>query len=137
LGDPVKRRTLAEHSADRRKARDEDVDKARAAVDADPSADHSMPALARTAFMSRWYFLRSFAVRYGMPPSEYVTRARFNLMCVLLETTNRKIGEVTRAVGFKGIGIASTNFRRRIGCSPTDYRMWAAYARELGQPTQP
>lgn len=128
------KQTVAELVEERRKVRDEALDRVKAVIDADPTALCLMPALARVALMGQWYFQHAFMARYGIPPGQYVTLARFAVMRGLLETTDLTIRDVIHGAGFSSLGTGCTNFRRRIGCSPAQYRMWAAYARELGQP---
>ena len=129
--------TVAELVEERNTMREEALARVKAAIDADPTSPHRMATLARIALMGQWYFQHSFTDRYGIPPGRYVTLARFAVMRDLLETTNLPIRAVIYDAGFSSLGTSATNFKRRVGCSPTDYRMWAAYARELGRPTQP
>lgn len=121
------KKTHAESVEERARA----LERARASIDADPAAAHTMLVLARIAFMSVWYFQHRFRVAYGIPPGEYVTRARFALMCHLLETTDLPIALVAVRAGYRSFGSCSASFARRIGCHPSAYRRWVRYAAEL------
>jgi transcriptional regulator GlxA family with amidase domain len=95
---------------------------AQAQVEADPAADHSVPALARVAAMSPRHFARVFAGEVGEPPGRYVERVRVEAARQQLETTADTLDVIARRCG---LGTAETLRRamhRRLGVSPDAYR---------------
>lgn len=78
--------------------------------------------VARTAFFSRFHFTRLFHRLTGMPPGRYLARLRLREAMRLLRTTDKKVIEVTFAVGYSSVGTFSARFSEQVGISPTEYR---------------
>lgn len=117
--------------------KDELLERAKAAIDADPSLPHRLPDLAAVACYTLWHFQRSFTARYGVTPGWYVRRARLRLACRLIETTDWDMGRITHEIGYESQPGFSHIFTRVVGVNPTAYRRWARYAAELGAPKMP
>lgn len=86
-----------------------------------------LDALATTAGLSKYHFLRCFARTYGRTPHAYLTERRVERAQDLLRATNLTVTEVCWLVGYSALGSFSTRFRRLVGCSPSEYQArWAA-----------
>jgi AraC-like DNA-binding protein len=85
-----------------------------------------LDALAATAGLSKYHFLRCFARTYGLTPHAYLTERRVERAQDLLRATNLTVTEVCWLVGYSSLGSFSTRFRRLVGASPSEYQArWA------------
>jgi len=83
--------------------------------------------LAELAGMSRYHFLRSFALTYRTTPAAYLAERRVERAQDLLRAANLTVTEVCHAVGYSSLGSFSTRFREIVGESPSDFqRRYAA-----------
>jgi transcriptional regulator GlxA family with amidase domain len=83
--------------------------------------------LADLAGMSRYHFLRSFALTYGVTPAAYLAERRVERAQDLLRAANLTVTEVCHAVGYSSLGSFSSRFREIVGESPSDFqRRYAA-----------
>jgi transcriptional regulator GlxA family with amidase domain len=78
--------------------------------------------LARQALMSSRTFARRFQAATGTTPYAWLTGQRLDLAEELLATTTLSIREIAGRVGFRSNGVLRTQFIKRHGISPTDYR---------------
>lgn len=118
-------------------SKNELLERAKAAIEADPSLPHRLADLAAVAHYGLWHFQRSFTAEYGLSPGRYVRLLRMRQACYLLETTDLPVGWIGPEVGYASSAIFGNCFRREIGVSPVAYRNWARYAAELGAPKRP
>lgn len=116
-------------------SKDEALERAKQAIDVDPSLPHRLADLADLTHYTLWHFQRSFTARYGVTPGWYVRRARMRLACRLIETTDWGMARITHEIGYESLPAFSHVFTRVVGVNPTAYRRWAKYAAELGAPT--
>ncbi|GII79594.1 hypothetical protein Sru01_45760 [Sphaerisporangium rufum] len=101
---------------------------ARDRIDREYHADLDLAALAATAGISKFYFVRCFEAAYGETPMRYLTRRRLERAQDLLRLANLTITEVCMTVGFSSLGSFSAKFTRLVGESPSAYRdRWAAH----------
>ncbi|HEY5852868.1 MAG TPA: AraC family transcriptional regulator [Aldersonia sp.] len=85
-----------------------------------------LDALAASAHMSKYHFVREFAATYGETPGRYLTRRRIERAQDLLRSANLTVSEICMLVGFSSVGSFSSRFRELVGVSPTRYRdRWA------------
>lgn len=83
--------------------------------------------LAGLAGMSRYHFLRSFAITYRTTPAVYLAERRVERAQDLLRTANLTVTEVCHAVGYTSLGSFSSKFREIVGETPSDFqRRYAA-----------
>ena len=76
--------------------------------------------------MSKYHFVRSFALAYGETPMRYPTRRRIERAQDLLRAANLTVTEICMIVGFRSVGSFSARFSALVGESPTAYRdRWA------------
>jgi AraC-like DNA-binding protein len=85
-----------------------------------------LDALAGAAAVSKYHFVRSFALAYGETPMRYLTRRRIERAQDLLRAANLTVTEICMLVGFRSLGSFSARFSALVGESPTAYRdRWA------------
>jgi AraC-like DNA-binding protein len=100
--------------------------RARDRIDRDYAEPLDLDALAVTAGLSKYHFLRCFARTYGLTPRAYLTERRVERAQDLLRATNLTVTEVCWLVGYGALGSFSARFRRLVGCSPSEYQArWA------------
>ena len=109
--------------------------------------ERSIDEVASAAAMSRYHFIRQFKAVFGETPVQYRTRARLERAKQLLSQSDRSITDICMTVGFSSLGSFSALFSRRVGQSPSAYRvaartsalppapacihiLWAAWSRE-------
>lgn len=80
--------------------------------------------LARVVHRSRFHFARLFRASTGLPPHEFVIRARIDRARDLLRGSrgDRTVAEVAREVGFCSAGHLARHFVRVVGVTPS---VWA------------
>jgi AraC-like DNA-binding protein len=88
-----------------------------------PEHPWTVDELANEANLSRSGFAARFKTRVGATPQAYLQRYRFSKAVQLLQTTDAKIHEVARQVGYDSESSFSKAFKRRIGRSPGAYRV--------------
>lgn len=108
--------------------------RARDLVDRHYAEPLDLRALAATAGVSKYHFLRSFAAEYGQTPAQYLCHRRIERAQDLLRATNLTVTEICNLVGFSSLGSFSARFRELVGTSPSSYQ--AKYA-ESGAPRIP
>jgi AraC-like DNA-binding protein len=100
--------------------------RARDRIDRHYAEPLDLDALAATAGLSKYHFLRCFARTYGRTPHAYLTERRVERAQDLLRATNLTVTEVCRLVGYESLGSFSTRFRRLVGVGPSAYQArWA------------
>ncbi|MCP2353766.1 transcriptional regulator GlxA family with amidase domain [Nonomuraea thailandensis] len=87
--------------------------------------------LAREALMSARTFARRFQAVIGTTPYAWLTDQRLDLAEELLETTTLSIREVAGQAGFRSNGVLRTQFVKRHGISPTEYRQRQRFVDEM------
>jgi AraC-like DNA-binding protein len=93
------------------------------------AAPLDIPALARSAHVSESHFSRSFKAAFGETPHRYLLTRRMERAKALLRAEELTVTEVCLAVGFTSLGSFSTQFRRFVGVSPSDYRARVGHER--------
>jgi len=78
--------------------------------------------LAAVAGLSRAHFVRQFTRLAGLPPSDYVFRARMARAARLLQSTRLTVLEVALTLGFADANYFAKAFRRAFDVSPTQFR---------------
>lgn len=103
--------------------------RARDRIDREYAEPLDLDALAATAGLSKYHFLRCFSRTYGRTPAAYLTERRVERAQDLLRATNLTVTEVCWLVGYASLGSFSTRFRRLVGVSPSEYQArWASGA---------
>ena len=91
-------------------------------MDASYAKPLDVPGLARAAAVSPAYFSRSFKRTFGETPHQYLMSRRMERAKALLRVGELTVTEVCLTVGFTSLGSFSTQFRRFVGVSPSQYR---------------
>jgi transcriptional regulator GlxA family with amidase domain len=82
----------------------------------------SVTDAARGAAMSERNYLRRFKCELGVTPSEYLLRARLDMICRLLVETDLPVDKIARRCGMGNGDRLAKIFRKRFAASPTEYR---------------
>jgi transcriptional regulator GlxA family with amidase domain len=88
-----------------------------------PDADLSVAALARRMHLSDRQLSRVFKSELGITPADHVEVVRVEAARRLLETTTAPVEQVARLAGFGTTETMQRTFRRRLGTTPTTYRL--------------
>jgi len=88
-----------------------------------PAEQWPIARMADEAAMSVRTFVRRFRDSTGMPPGEWLASLRTEAARYLLETTQSPLDDIAVASGFGSLANLRSHFRRRVGVSPTNYRM--------------
>ena len=78
--------------------------------------------LADIAGMSSSDFSRFFKLHTGRNPSEYIIDIRLGYAARLLVDTSRSISEISFECGFNNLSNFNRIFKRKKGCSPSEFR---------------
>ncbi|WP_058303025.1 AraC family transcriptional regulator [Gorillibacterium timonense] len=82
----------------------------------------TLKALADLLPMSEGQFCSAFKEVMNLTPIAYVVRYRILQSCSLLMSTDWKIADIARTVGFNNISYYNREFAKAIGCPPGKYR---------------
>jgi transcriptional regulator GlxA family with amidase domain len=91
-------------------------------VEADPAADHRLPALAAAASMSVRHFTRVFVDEVGETPGRFVERVRVEAARRELESTDATLDAIAAGSGLGSAETLRRVFHRRLGITPDSYR---------------
>jgi AraC family transcriptional regulator len=81
-----------------------------------------LAALAGTAFMSKYHFLRTFRKVVGVTPHQFVLGVRLRRAALELRTTAAPIAAVALQAGFGDLSTFSSHFRAAFGTNPRTFR---------------
>lgn len=82
----------------------------------------ALPAVARRAGLSVPHYCALFKKQTGMSPMRYLMHARMARACVLLDSTDKPVSEISREAGFRDPFHFTRTFRSAVGKSPRAYR---------------
>lgn len=102
--------------------RDAQISKALAMIHEKPHAPWSVEALAKCVAMSRAAFAKRFTDLVGEPPLAYITRWRMDIAAKLLRESREPVARIAARCGYLSETAFAKAFRRRLGCSPGEYR---------------
>lgn len=83
----------------------------------------SVKELAEMAELSRSHFTRAFQAAMGEPPQEFIIGRRLSRAREMLASDRLAIAEVAAATGFSSQAHLTTAFKKRLGVTPSDYRI--------------
>lgn len=87
-------------------------------LEANPSAQWSLTAMANEADMSPYHFARAFATTTGWPPHRFVLRRRIQLAIEILGDDTLSVGDVAERTGFSHHSHLARTMRQFIGLTP-------------------
>jgi transcriptional regulator GlxA family with amidase domain len=91
-------------------------------VTTDPTANHSMPALAAAAGVSTRHLSRLFVADTGQSPMHFVDRTRLEAACAILVAGNDPLDTVAARTGVGSAETLRRLFLRELGVTPATYR---------------
>lgn len=95
-------------------------------MDAHYAEKLTMEQVAKTAYLSKYHFLRVFHQHMGVSPYEYLTSVRISKAKELLNTSGEGLDAIAAQVGFAdGKGLIR-RFRQLTGMTPSQYRRLSA-----------
>lgn len=89
----------------------------------DSAADASIYDYAKMCSLSRSRFEHLFKEVTHLSPRMYQTKIRLDRACYLLSNTNLNISEISNMTGYSDALYFSRLFHKKIGISPTEYRL--------------
>lgn len=100
-------------------------------IDAHSEGDVDLESAARSAGLSAFHFLRTFAKVLGVTPHQYLVRSRLRRAARLLAEDERSITDIAFAVGFGDLSNFVRTFHRAAGVSPRAFRRASRGDREV------
>lgn len=82
----------------------------------------SIPEIANSIHMSESYFRRLFYEVYTVSPVQYINTLRINRAKELIRYTNESFTAIAANVGFSNLYYFSRIFKKKAGCTPSEYR---------------
>lgn len=82
----------------------------------------SLEQLARSCYMSKYYFVKLFKFYTGRTPHEYLTSVRIDIAKEMLRSTNMKIYTIAELVGIPDQNHFTKIFKSLTGTTPIVYR---------------
>lgn len=98
------------------------IDKAVTLIDSQYHLDITLEEVAEYVYMSAPYFSAKFKEIMGTNFSTYIREKRLDRACQLLETTEDKIYNISKKVGYTDVKYFSTIFKKHTGMSPKRYK---------------
>ncbi len=83
--------------------------------------DISISEIARQSFMSEVYFRKIFKDEFGVSPQKYIVRLRLQYAKELISTGYYSLKEIAMMSGYTDYKYFSTEFKKHIGVSPSEY----------------
>ncbi|HEU4411925.1 MAG TPA: AraC family transcriptional regulator [Polyangiaceae bacterium] len=103
------------------------LSRAREFIEAKHAEAITLEAMAESAGLSPFHFLRLFRDVFEETPHRYLTRVRLARAKALL-ARGASVTEACFGVGFSSVGSFSSLFAREVACSPSAYRRALRYA---------
>lgn len=82
--------------------------------------------------LSKSYFMGCFKRATGMSAMEHLCQLRIRAACEALGKTGRSVSEIAADCGFQNLSGFNRQFKKRVGCSPAQYRKSAGHPPEEG-----
>ncbi|MGE0790098.1 MAG: helix-turn-helix domain-containing protein [Sandaracinaceae bacterium] len=88
----------------------------------EPTAAHSLEAMAALAGMSKFHFARSFKRVYGQAPFAYLRSVRVERVASLVRGSDLPLGQIAYDSGFGSPSRMTEAFAAAFGMTPSEYR---------------
>ena len=82
----------------------------------------TLTALAEQYHMDASYLSRTFSQKYGETIIAFLTRIRMEKAAELMKDQDKKLETISFLVGYDDYNYFSRVFRKKMGCSPREYR---------------
>lgn len=82
----------------------------------------NIPEIAESVNMSESYFRRLFYEVYAVSPVQYINTLRINRAKELIRCTSDSFTSIAASVGFSNVYYFSRMFKKKAGCTPSEYR---------------
>ena len=82
----------------------------------------TLTALAEQYHMDASYLSRTFSQKYGETIIAFLTRIRMEKAAELMKNQDKKLETISFLVGYDDYNYFSRVFRKKVGCSPREYR---------------
>lgn len=92
------------------------------------ASELTLEKVASIVYLNPVYFSQLFKQKTGGGFKEYITGLRLERAMELLRESELKIGEIAERVGYPDVRHFSQIFRKKAGCTPSEYRQNAAVA---------
>lgn len=99
-----------------------EIDKAIDFIQSNYNNKISLDDLTKTAYMSKFYFLRLFKRHTGVSPYEYLINYRINKAKELLKNSDLSVKEISDTVGFFDYNNFIREFKKIVGITPLKYK---------------
>lgn len=86
------------------------------------ASDFQGDELARVAGLSPGHFRKAFRRSFGFSPHQFVLEQRVSRAAELLNTSNIEVAAIASLCGFSSHSHLTTEFRKRMGVTPREYR---------------
>lgn len=91
-------------------------------IEAQGNQTLGLNALAKTAAMSPYHFLRTFRQVIGATPYQYLLHTRLQRAAQRLRSTRHPVSQIALETGFNDLSTFNRRFSRLIGMTPTSFR---------------
>lgn len=98
------------------------MDTAKEYIETNYMLDIGLNDVAHYIYLSTSHFAREFKKTFGVSPIQYLLSLRVKQAANLLETTNKRIGDIATEVGFQTQQRFNDIFKKQIHMSPSEYR---------------
>ncbi|MCQ4088285.1 helix-turn-helix domain-containing protein [Saccharibacillus sp. JS10] len=85
-------------------------------------AELSLEKVASVVYLNPAYFSQLFKQKTGQGFKEYITQLRLDHAMEMLSESELKVGDIAERVGYPDVRHFSQVFRKKIGCTPSEYR---------------
>ena len=96
-----------------------------------PESDLRQKVLSEEMHINKSYLSTIFTAQTGIRFVDYISNVRLYRAAWLLKNTEMKINEIALRIEYKDVAYFSKLFKRKFGCSPSEYRLPDSYDFEI------
>lgn len=98
------------------------VEQIRLFIDGNITDNIKVTDIAARFSFSEEYVIRLFKKIYGITPHKYIIQSKIRLAMIMLKLTDDSIEKIAETLGFFDSRHFSNQFKKHIGCTPSQYR---------------